>query len=225
MEFVDPPRLVKPEMRVWDEEQVRLFLAEARRSSKFHDLYLTAILTGMRQGELLGLRWRDIDFTLGVASVRQTFLRIGGRKLFKEPKSGKSRRPVALPPMLVEVLRGLSKQRTDQRNTLGTEYQDHDLVFSQPNGEPLHAHNIVQRDFNKTIKKAGLPRIRFHDLRHTHATHLLRSGIHPKIVQERLGHSNPAFTMQIYSHVLPGMQEEAAQKLEERLLGKSVSPS
>ncbi len=84
---------------------------------------------------------------------------------------------------------------------------------------PLHAHNIVQRDFRVIAERAGLPRIRFHDLRHSHATHLLKQGVHPKVVQERIGHSSPAFTMAVYSHVLPGMQEEAAQRLAARLLG------
>ncbi len=220
-EFVDPPRSTKPQMRVWDEEQVRLFLAEAKRSSKYYLLYLTAILTGMRQGELLGLRWADIDFTLGVASIRQTFLRIGKRRIFKEPKSGTSRRTVALPEVLVSEIRSLRDQQSKNRHLLGETYEDHDLVFCQPNGTPLHAHNIVRRDFRVIAERVGLPHIRFHDLRHSHATHLLKQGVHPKVVQERLGHSSPAFTMAVYSHVLPGMQQEAAQRLAVMLLDKT----
>ena len=122
--------------------------------------------------------------------------------------------------MLVEELRRLSKSQIENRKLLGSEYEDHDLVFCQPTGRPLHAHNLVMRDFRRLISKTGLPRIRFHDLRHSHATHLLREGIHLKVVQERLGHSSPAFTLAIYSHVLPGMQEAAATLLARRLLGR-----
>ena len=218
-DLVDPPRRRQRGMHVWDEEQVRLFLAEARRSSAYYCLYLTAILTGMRQGELFGLRWSDIDFVLGTASIQQTIYRLGSTILFKEPKTARGRRSVALPAPLIDALREHRKHQAEIQRILGTEYQDFGLVFCQPNGKPLHAHNIAQRDFRQVIKRAGLPRIRFHDLRHTHATHLLRAGVHPKVVQERLGHSTPAFTLAVYSHVLPGMQEEAAKTLTARLLG------
>jgi integrase len=217
---VDPPRRRRRDMHVWDEEQVRLFLAEARRSSQHYCLYLTAILTGMRQGELLGLRWSDIDFVLGTASIQQTIYRLGGTILFKEPKTAGGRRSVALPAPLIDALREHKLGQAQMQRALGIEYENHGLVFCQPNGKPLHAHNIAQRDFRRVIKRAHLPRIRFHDLRHTHATQLLRAGVHPKVVQERLGHSTPAFTLAVYSHVLPGMQEEAAKALSARLLGR-----
>ena len=228
-DFVDPPRRRQAEMRVWDEEQVRLFLAEARRSSRYYVLYLAAILTGMRQGELLGLRWQDVDLTLGIASVRQTFYPLYGSKqrskqvqlLFKEPKSAKSRRTIALPPTLVEELHKVREEQARYREAFGSAYADYGLVFCQPNGKPLNANNIVKRDFRRVIERAGLPRIRFHDLRHCHATHLLRQGVHPKVVQERLGHATTAFTLAVYSHVLPGMQEEAARRIENTLLGTS----
>jgi integrase len=219
-DLVDSPKLRHVEMRVWDEEQVRLFLAEAKRASPHYCLYLAAMLTGMRQGELLGLRWQDVDFTLGVASVQQTFYRRGGQKIFHEPKSPRSRRSVAVPPKLLEELRRFRERQAEHRRFFGRDYADHDLVFCQSNGRPLHAHNLVKRDFRPIINRAGLPRIRFHDLRHTHATHLLRRGVHLKVVQERLGHSTPAFTLHVYSHVLPGMQEEAARDLEGWLLGR-----
>ena len=209
-------------MHVWDEEQVRLFLAEARRSSMHYCLYLTAILTGMRQGELLGLRWSDIDFVLGAASIQQTVYRLGAEILFKKPKTARGRRSVALPASLLDALRRHRQRQAEMQGVLGTEYHDHGLVFCQPNGKPLHAHNLAQRDFRRVIERARVPRIRFHDLRHTHATQLLRAGVHPKVVQERLGHSTPAFTLAVYSHVLPGMQEEAARTLSARLLGRDA---
>jgi integrase len=209
-------------MRVWDEEQARLFLAEARRSSPHYPLYLTAVLTGMRQGELLGLRWQDVDLTLGVAHIRQTFCRIAGRMMFKEPKSPRSRRAVALPELVVDALRDVRDAQRRAKNVMGDAYEDRDLVFCQPNGKPLHGHNVARRDFRRIIARAKLPRIRFHDLRHCHATLLLRYGTNPKIVQERLGHSAIGVTMDTYSHVLPGMQAEAAQVVAERLLGRGM---
>lgn len=222
---VDPPRRRRRDMRVWDEEQVRLFLAEARRSSEHYCLYLAAVLTGMRQGELLGLRWSDIDFLVGTASVQQTMYRLGTTILFKEPKTARGRRSVALPAPLIDALREHKERQTETQRILGSEYADHDLVFCQANGKPQHAHNIAQRDFRRVIERARVPRIRFHDLRHTHATQLLRAGVHPKVVQERLGHSTPAFTLAVYSHVLPGMQEEAARTLSARLLGRDWPPA
>jgi integrase len=215
--MVDPPRRVNAEMRVLDEEQVRLLLAEAKRSSPHYALYLMAILTGMRQGELMGLRWRDVDLVLGVAAIQQTFYQMGKLLLFKEPKTPRARRNVTLPKVLIEELRRVREQQAGYRTLFGSEHQDHDLIFCQPNGKPLRANNIVRRDFKRVLKRAGLPQIRFHDLRHCHATLLLRQGVHPKVVQERLGHSTPAFTLQVYSHVLPGMQEEATRALEARL--------
>ncbi len=174
----------------------------------------------MRQEELLGLRWQDIDFTQRVTSVRQTFYRLGGQKLWKDPKSSSARRTVALPLAIVNGLQKLRERQQEHRAFFGPSYQNHDLVFCQPNGNPLHAHNLTQRDFQRIIQQAGLPKIRFHDLRHSHAAHLLQLGVHPKVVQERLGHSNPAFTLQVYSHVLPGMQAEAATLVATKLLPK-----
>ncbi len=224
---VDPPRPERFEPRVWDEEQALLFLGEAKRSSCHYCLYLAAVTTGMRQGELLGLRWQDVDLTLGRATVKQTLYRLGGSKkdgqvsqvLFGEPKSAKSRRTIPLLPILVEELHRLKAEQDENRRLLGTDYHDHGLVFCQANGAPLHAHNICRRDFRRVIKRAKLPRIRFHDLRHSHATDLLAHGELPKLVSERLGHSSVAFTMQVYSHVLPGMQEQAAARLQARLFG------
>lgn len=220
--MTNPPRKRRYEARIWDEEQVRLFLAEAKRSSVHYALYLTAVLTGMRQGELLGLRWRDLDLVTGTASVRQTFCRLGREQLFKEPKTETSRRTISLSPTVIQELQRLRDQQDETRRLLGSAYQAHDLVFCQADGKPLHAHNLVMRDFRRVISKAGLPRIRFHDLRHGHASYLALAGVPPKVAQERLGHSTPAFTMRVYTHTLAGQHEAAAKAVEAKLLGLRV---
>jgi integrase len=241
-DMTDPPRPRRTEMRVLDDEQVRLFLGEAKRSSPYYLLYLAALTTGMRQGELLGLRWQDVDLTLGAIAVRQTFYRLGKQQLFKEPKSAKARRSVSTPVVLSAALRRFRAEQDARRQELGEEYEDRGLVFCQENGRPLHAHNITQGDLQRVLKLTTLrkdlleqgvpeaalpkplPRIRFHDLRHSHATMLAQQGVHPKVVQERLGHGTPAFTLSVYSHVLPGMQEEAIRQLEGRFFS-GASPS
>lgn len=236
-DMVDRPRRAEVELRVLDEEETRVFLAEARRvAPDLYRLFLAAVLTGMRQGELLGLRWRDMDLTLGTASVQQTFYRLGAQQVWKQPKTATGRRTVALPDVLVEELRALREEQGALRREFGSGYQDHGLVFCQPDGRPLHGRNITKRvlrrvlelrGLRKTLRAQGvaeenlpkpLPTITFHGLRHSHATHLLRQGVSAKIVAERLGHSTPAFTLARYSHVLPGMQEEAARLVATRLL-------
>ena len=225
---VTAPRRRRFEPQVWDEEQVRLFLAEAKRSSRYYPLYLTAILTGMRAGELAGLRWQDVDLALGVASVRQTLYRLDGSKaageaprvLFKTPKTAAGRRAVALPEAVVAALRDLRADQEENRRLLGADYHDHGLVFCQPTGKPLHLDNVVRRDFHRVIERAGVPRVRFHDLRHLHASYLARAGVPPKVAQERLGHATPGFTMQVYTHVLAGQQAAAASAVEAHLLGR-----
>jgi integrase len=222
-DLVEKPRVRRKEMRVWDQEQTLLFLAEARRSSAYYPLYLTAIASGMRAGELLGLRWSSIDFLLGTARVERTFYRLGGRQLFQEPKTEKGRRVVDLPASVIEVLRDVKAKQDAIKREMGNAYTDLDLVFCQEhNGLPLHLHNIARRDFRRVTKRAKLPRIRFHDLRHSHATDLLAHGEHVKMVSERMGHYDPGFTLRTYAHVLPGMGAQAAARLEERLFGQKM---
>jgi integrase len=224
---VDLPRNREGEMRVWDEEQAQMFLAEARRSSSLFRLYVFVATTGVRMGEGLGLAWKHLSLTMGTASIVQTVYWLYGSKargeqtrlLFKEPKSKKSRRQVPLLPEVIEELAAMRKEQDENRNVLGDRYHDHGLVYCQANGTPLHPSD-VRKDFYRVLKRAGLPRIRFHDLRHTAATLWLRRGVHPKVVQELLGHSTAAFTLQVYSHVLPGLKEQAVNELGARLLGR-----
>jgi len=173
-------------------------------------MYLTAIATGMRQSEILGLRWRDIDFITGRASVSQIYCRGD----FKEPKTAKSRRAVDFPKRLLQELQHVREIQTESKRQLGPGYEDSDLVFCQRNGSPLHVRNVIRRDFEPLMRRAAVPRIRFHDLRHLHATFLLRAGTHPKVVSERLGHSRVGVTLDIYSHVVPGLQAQAAHQVD-----------
>jgi integrase len=199
----DPPKQKMGgfEMRTWNAGELRVFLEAASLSTE-PDMWLLFAMTGMRRGEVLGLRWKDVDLERGLVSVRQTVLNVGGRRVFSSPKTARSRRVVALDPATVATLRKHWSNKAGDPSA---------LIFSEEDGRPLDG-NAVTRRFVKLLTEAGLPRIRLHDLRHTHATLALGLGIHPKIVSERLGHSTIAFTLDIYSHATPHMQSEAALK-------------
>jgi integrase len=150
--LTNPPRPARRQVTIWDSEQVRLFLGEAKRRSRYFALYLTALLTGMRQGELLGLRWQDIDWTLRTATIHQTFYRLGKQRLFKVPKTAGSARTVALPEAVIEALWRVREEQQEAQRLLGKAYaRELDLVSCQPNGHPIHGHNLTQRDFRRII--------------------------------------------------------------------------
>ena len=151
----------------------------------------------------------------------ETLYKLDGTYVIKEPKTSHSRRQIALPPSLALVLHQHKAEQEAQRALLGKPLTDEDFVFAHADGTPLDP-SVVSHAFNKIIGKAGLPHVRLHDLRHTHATFLLQAGVHPKVVQERLGHSSIRVTLDTYSHVLPGLQEAAAQRFDDFLSGKSV---
>ena len=216
-EYVKPPHGSRRSSAIWDEEQTHIFLAEARRSSRYYRLYLTIVLTGMRPGEALALRWSDVDLTLGVVVVSQKFYRLGGRQIWGETKTHKEN-TVTIPPALVEELTRLRREQAEHRKLLGAAYQDRGLVFCQPNGKPLHAHNISQRDFKGLVKGLKLPRIRLYDLRGCHATYLADQGTPVHIIQSRLGHSSPEVALKYYIRARAKFQREAADRLAERLL-------
>lgn len=167
-----------------------------REGERFEALYVLAVNTGLRSGELLGLRWEDVDLQSGTVRVRRTVF--NGR--IEAPKTSKGRRSVRLTRMSVEALRRIPK--TGQ------------WVFCTRTGRPVSVHNLHNRSWKPLLRRAGLPDIRFHDLRHTCATLLLTKGVHPKVVQEMLGHSSISVTLDIYSHVLPTMQEKAVEAME-----------
>jgi integrase len=207
-EASDPPKITRNEMKTWTSEDVRRFLAAAK-GDRHYALFLAAITTGMRQGELLGLRWLDLDLEAGLATIQQSLNRAGSTPVFGRPKTERSRRQIVLLPVLVEALRFLQVTQSAERLNAGNIYRDFGLVFTVPGGAPIAASNMYRRHFLPLLAKAGVPRIRFHDLRHTHATLLMIDGVNPKIVAERLGHTGVAITLDLYSHATTAMQQDA----------------
>ena len=213
---VDPPRPRRQEMPALDDDQIAQLL-EAAKGTSCYIAVLIAVTTGLRRGEVLALRWQDVDLDKGTLAVRQTLEQTKKFGLtFKEPKSQKSRRVVALPAILVEELRKHRRKQSKQRLALRRAYQDHGLVCPRDDGSP-QSPDALSAAFPHLVSRAGVPRMRFHDQRHTHATQLLIHGVHPKVVSERLGHANIGITLDTYSHVLPGMQEDAACRVDAAL--------
>ena len=216
-EYTTRPRVERVETTVLSPALVQRFLAAAE-GTRYEALFALAVMTGMRQGELLGLRWRDVDLETGEIQVRHSLQRIAGAFEFVEPKSVKSRRPIVLGAKAVEALRRHRVRQTEERLKIGQPWHDLDLVFTNKIGLPVEITNLTQRHFRPTLRKAGNPTIRFHDLRHTAATLMLGAEVNVKVVSEVLGHSQTAFTMDRYQHVSTAMQRRAAEAVE-ALLG------
>ena len=216
-EAVAAPRPNPKEMRPLSAEEARRLLEAASRDP-LRALYVLAVHTGMRQGELLALKWSDVDLEAGKLGVRRTLTRESGHYALGEPKTKKSRRTIKLTGPAVAALREHLARQLEQVERLGDLYQDQGLIFTTDAGAPLNPSNIRNRSLPRLIAEAGLPKIRFHDLRHTCATLLLSRNVHPKIVQEMLGHAKVAITLDTYSHVLPGIGDQAAAAMEDALL-------
>ena len=215
---VKPPRPGRYAITVLGPEQIGRLL-QAADNTRHGTLVYTAVMTGLRLGELLGLRWQDAGLDAQALYVRQTCQWVNGQGfVFREPKTHRSTRAVALSPRTVDRLRQHRRQQLEERLVAGAAYQDRDLVFVTALGTPLRQSD-VRRVWLRIVSAAGLERVRFHDLRHAHATLMLQQGVHPKIVSERLGHSGIAITMDTYSHVLPGLQADAAAGLDQLLVG------
>jgi len=206
---VKAPRAERKEMKTLSEEQVRSLLA-ATAGTRHHSLWIFLVTTGVRLGEALALKWADIDMVEGNATIRRALQRHRGvGMVFVEPKSNRGRRTVPFPP---ETLAALAAQRIDlnrERSQVGKLWHENDLVFPSPDGRPRDL-TYLSYTFHRGLKRAGLPRLRIHDLRHTAATHLLTKHVHPKVVQELLGHSTIAITLDTYSHVMPALAKEAS---------------
>lgn len=216
---VSAPRVQHTEMQTWNENDVALFL-EAAKDSYYYTLFYTALFTGMRRSEYLALRWSDLDLLLCQAYVsRSLHVLKGSQVVFRSPKTAKGRRMIALSPSLALVLREHLEKAKLERAMLGLSLKDDNLVFCQPDGNPL-LPNTITHAWIKLVRRTGLKPIRLHDARHTHASLMLKQGAHPKIVQERLGHASIQITLDTYSHVAPGLQEAAAKRFDEVLNGK-----
>jgi integrase len=213
---VKPPRPVPKEMVALSADETRRLL-EAAGGDRLKALYVLAVHTGMRQGELLALRWQDVDLENAVVSVRRTLTRNGGKVEFGEPKTNKSRRSICLTPQAVDALRSHLQRQLRDMEILGDRYQDQGLIFTSDTGAPINPSNLRQRSFAPLLKRAGLPHMRFHDLRHTCATLLLSRGVHPKFVQELLGHATIAITLDTYFHVMPSVGDATARAMEDAL--------
>jgi len=172
----------------------------------------------MRRGEILGLRWEDVDLDRGEVSVRQALTSFGHKVSFSPPKTRRSRRCIPLDPRTIAVLQTHRAEQAAEKLAKGPEYIETDLVFTQEDGNWVHPDRFSHL-FDALVKKTKVPRIRLHDLRHTHATLALQNGVNVKVVSERLGHSSAAFTMDVYQHVLPSMQQEAADAVAAALFG------
>jgi integrase len=219
----DPPRAAatqRPAMRTWTAKHLRAFL-DRTRDHRLHAAFTVLATTGMRRGECLGLRWQDLDLDTGRASISQTLVMVVHDVRIGSPKTSRGRRTVALDPDTVAVLREHRRRMLTERMLMGAGFRDHGLVFHRPDGGPLHPERF-SREFTRAVARTDLPRIRLHDLRHGWATMALQAGIHPKVVQERLGHAGIAITLDTYSHVTEGLHGEAAN-LVAGLIAGSVS--
>lgn len=214
-ELVDPPRARKPKLRTLTSGEVSQLLG-ADKGAPYYPIIYTAVNTGLRQAELLGLTWRNLDLDLASLSVTQVLYKRKGICQFKEPKSEHSRRRLDLSPSLALFLRQYRTEKQAERLLLGMPLGKDDLVFSNADGTPMDPSTLTH-NFARIARKAGLPGTRFHDLRHTFATLMLMAGIHPKIVSEMLGHASVAFTLDTYSHVIPTLQQAAMKRLDEVL--------
>jgi integrase len=211
-DYVDlPKRKASSKTRALSKQEVERFI-EATRRSKWHTFFHLMVGTGLRPSKALALTWKDVDLAKGTLTVRHSLGWLKGEKrfVFNDPKTASSRRTVPLPYGLVKLL---SEHMTAQFEKGFTE-----LVFCTRAGDPAHQRVIVQEAFKPALVRAGLSKeTRLYDLRHTHATLLLLAGVHPKVVSERLGHASVSITLDVYSHVLPNMQQEAAEKLDAML--------
>lgn len=221
-EVADPPKsrsaAKRAEIRVWTPEELHAFLDLAADNRNQAAWFLTSH-TGMRRGEVLGLRWGDVDLEARRLSVCQAVILVAYKLTLSDVKTDAGRRPIDLDDRTIAMLRTWRKRQLEERMLVGPNaYQDQDLVFARPDGTPINPDAFSQ-SFDRLVARSPLPRIRLHDLRHTHASVLLKAGVPVKVVSERLGHANPAFTITVYQHIIPGMQADAATVFSDLVAG------
>ncbi|MBX4911260.1 MULTISPECIES: site-specific integrase [Rhizobium] len=206
-----PPKVEKKPMEAFNASQTGVMLDELRKSRVFMAALLAA-LCGLRRGEIVALRWRDVDFANGTVAIRESAEQVGTLVRYKETKSGKSR-SVALSSTVLEELKRHRLSQAEEQLKIGIRPDENSFIIAQIEGSPLKPVSLTH-EWTRLLAKTSLPRIRFHDLRHSHATQLLAAGVHPKIASERLGHSTIGITLDLYSHVMPGMQANAAEQVD-----------
>ncbi len=207
-----------PEMLTWDTDQLRSFFDQGANDRLFPLWRLTA-LSGMRRGEVLGLRWDDIDFKASTVTVNRQWKRGERGFVLSPPKTSRGRRTIDIDSETVAILRRWRRAQLEERMACEGDWQGTGFIFTRKDGRP-HDPDVVSQRFNRMVTHAELPRVRYHDLRHTHATLLLLAGVPPHVVSMRLGHRSVAFTLQQYAHVLPQQQADAVERLATRLLGE-----
>lgn len=211
-----PPKVERTKMLAYDASQTAV-LIEAFRSSRMFIPMLLAVMCGLRRGEILALRWRHVE--LGgnrcMLSIRESAEQTKEGVRYKEPKAGKSR-TVALSSMMLAELKAHRARQAEEQLKIGIRPDDDSFVVAQADSRPLKPVSLTH-EWTRLLAKTSLPRIRFHDLRHTHATQMLAAGVHPKVASERLGHSTIGITLDLYSHVMPGMQADAAEQVDAAL--------
>jgi integrase len=217
------PKRTGHDMTTWTAAQLTSFL-RGLAGDQLEVPILLGATTGMRRGEVLGLRWSDVDLDAGRLAVRQTLSAPRNPDtgqhvpIFGEPKTRRGKRSVPLPGQTVAALRAHRKAQAAQRLAVGPDYTDHGLVFAEPDGSPIHPDRFRKR-FEHRVERSGLPPIRFHDLRHTYATLASQAGVHAKVVSEILGHANIGITLDTYSHAIPSLQESAAETVAALVFG------
>jgi integrase len=220
----DRPRWAEPEMQAWTAEQLRAFLAHVatdRHAGPWHLL----VTTGMRRGELLGLRWSDVDLAAARLTIRHTLTMVGDRPEPGTPKTRAGGRTIALDAATTAALKAWKAVQAAERLAMGAGWQDADgLVVTDPDGTPVHPQ-VFSRRFKTHAERAGLPVIRLHDTRHSYATAALAAGVPVKVLSQRLGHADVGVTLKIYAHVMPGDDEAAANTVAAAILGNSVTTS
>jgi integrase len=217
-DLVDAPRTLHKEMQTFSAEQTRTFL-ETIRGVRFEALFALAVSTGMRQGELLGLTWENVDIDRGMIYVKNNLQFIKGEVFLQDPKTDKSRRMIFVGPLVRELLAAHKERQQEERLVLAQD-RKWNLVFTTLKGHPVHPSTLVHEHYYPILKRAKLPHIRFHDLRHTAATLLLEAGINPKVVSEMLGHSSVGITLSLYAHATPAMHYTASVIMDKVLRGE-----
>ncbi|MDR6883042.1 tyrosine-type recombinase/integrase [Bacillus sp. 3255] len=211
---IEKPTVKRKERAVWDIDTVREFFQATKNESRYWIAAYLAVMTGMRQGEILALRWSDIDMEKGIIQVRRNLVK--NMTIFTGLKTEKSRRTIAISQQIISILEEQRQKNELEKQNPKIKYEDNDLVVCSSKGTPATATKVIHawKTMQQNYKPESAPTITFHDLRHTHASIMLRQGVHPKVVSERLGHSTITLTLDTYSHLLPNMQEEAADSLE-----------